>query len=125
RAYNFFWGPWYTMINRANTVLDNLPDMEQLPEAKKKTLMAEAHFLRGMAYFDLVRGFGPVPIRTSPMKSIAGIAAPRSPESEVYALIEDDLKKAEADLPASVGANTGRASIWAAKMMLARVYLTR
>lgn len=125
RAYGFFWGPWYSMINRTNTVLENLPDMEQLPDAQKKTLLAEAHFLRGMAYFDLVRGFGPVPIRASSMQNVAEIGAPRAPEAEVYDLIEEDLKHAEANLPLSVGANTGRASVWAAKMMLAQVYLTR
>jgi len=42
----------------------------------------------------------------------------------VYDLIISDLLVAETDLPATVGSATGRASTWAAKMLLAHVYMS-
>src|SRR5690606_2766626 len=77
-----------------------------------------------MAYFELVRGWGAVPIRTQESTALTPLEAPRSPESEVYALIIKDALAAESGLPLSVGDETGRASTWAAKMLLAHVYLT-
>ena len=117
------WGRIYTAINRANAVLDNVPDIT-MNEALKSRILAEAHFLRANAYFDLVRGWGPVPIRVSETKGLDEVGAPRAPESEVYALIISDAQVAERDLPDISPEGTGRATKWAAKMLLAQVYLT-
>lgn len=117
------WSALYTAINRSNAVLDNVPNIE-MDEALKSSILAEAHFIRALAYFELVRGWGAVPIRTTETTAATPLEAPRAPESEVYALIIADCLAAEAGLPISVGAETGRASVWAAKMLLAHVYLT-
>ena len=117
------WSSFYQTINRANSVIDNVPGIS-MDEAAKKIILAEAHFLRAMAYFDLVRGFGPLPIKTQESVDINSIASPRKPVDSVYQLIVADALVAEQGLPASVGASTGKASVWAAKMLLAEVYLT-
>lgn len=122
---NTSWGSMYTAVNRANAVLDNVPNISNMNEEIRTRILAEAHLLRALSYFELVRGWGAVPIRTSESTDLSELAIPRSPESEVYALIEADLLAAEQGLPLSVGTDTGRASVWAAKMMLAHVYLTR
>ena len=96
-----------------------------MDEAAKNRILAEAHFLRAMAYFNLVRGFGPVPLKTSESVNISTIGASRSAEDAVYSLITDDAIAAVNGLPESVGAETGKASKWAAKMLLSQVYLTR
>ena len=77
-----------------------------------------------MIYFELVRGWGPVPLRIEESIGLNGKDIPRSTEREVYDLIIQDALKAEQDLPESVGSMTGRPSKWAAKMLLAQVYLT-
>jgi hypothetical protein len=118
------WSSFYQTINRANSVLDNVGKIN-MDDAIKKRILAEAHFLRAMAYFDLVRGFGPVPLKTTESVDISKIASPRNPVDSVYDLIIKDGMAAENDLPESVGDETGRASKWAAKMLLAEVYLTR
>lgn len=123
RAANFLWNPYYRVINRANSILENVPQID-MDETKKKTFLGEAYLMRAWSYFDLVRGFGPVPLRTSAIKDLASIAAPRASEEEVYDLIINDLTIAETDLPNSVGENTRRGTKWAAKMLLAQVYLT-
>lgn len=117
------WSALYTAINRSNAVLDNVPKIV-MDETLKSRILAEAHFIRALAYFELVRGWGAVPLRVSETTAATPLEAPRAPESEVYALIIADCQAAENALPLSVGAETGRASVWAAKMLLAHVYLT-
>lgn len=118
------WATLYQAINRSNSVLDNVPNIPKMNEDVRKRILAEAHFLRAMAYFNLVRGWGPVPIKTKESADLSAVAGAREPESKVYDLIVTDALAAEADLPESVGDQTGRASKYAAKMLLAQVYLT-
>ncbi|MEJ7827293.1 MAG: RagB/SusD family nutrient uptake outer membrane protein [Segetibacter sp.] len=118
------WSTLYQQINQANAVLENVPQIEKITPAVKTRILAEAHFLRAMAYFNLVRGYGAVPIKTIESVDISAIAGIREPESKVYDLILADALDAEKDLPESVGAETGRASKYAAKMLLAQIYLT-
>lgn len=119
------WSSFYQTIDRANSVLDNVPGITNISNDAKSTILAEAHFLRALAYFDLVRGFGAVPLKTKESVNLSDMASPRAPVDSVYSLITSDALIAEKDLPESVGDNTGRACKWAAKMLLAEVYLTR
>ena len=118
------WSTLYAAINQANSVLGNVPNITKIGDDVKSQILAEAHFLRAMAYFNLVRGWGAVPIKTTESADISSIAGVREPESKVYELIIEDALAAEKDLPESVGDQTGRASKYAAKMLLAQVYLT-
>ncbi len=118
------WSVLYQSINRANAVLDNVPGIENMSDNVKKRIVAEARFIRAMAYFNLVKAWGAVPIRLHEARDLSALAAPREPEEQVYALIVEDLELAQNDLPTSVGAETGRASVGAAKLLLANVYLT-
>ena len=121
---NTSWGAIYTAINRANAVLDNVPAIPNMNEEVRTRILAEARFLRALCYFELVRGWGAVPLRTKESKDLSELAMARASEEDVYALIVDDLLIAEQGLPLSVGTEKGKASVWAAKMLLAHVYLT-
>ena len=118
------WRTLYNLINRANVVLNRVPDIENINENNQKRILAEAHFLRATGYFNLVRNWGAVPLRISETVDLSTIATPRASVDSVYKLIIDDLTISENDLPESVGNETGKASKWAAKMLLADVYLT-
>ncbi len=118
------WALLYQQINQANSVLANVPNVVKISDDVKNKILAEAHFLRAMAYFNLVRGWGAVPIKTKESDDISAIAGVREPVTKVYDLIVADALAAEKDLPESVGDQTGRASKYAAKMLLAQVYLT-
>lgn len=118
------WSVIYESINRANTALANIPDIE-MDEALKSRLMAELHFIRALDYYNLVRLWGAVPLKIEPSDNIQETSAPRAPVSEVYDLIISDLQAAEGDLPQSyTGNDIGRATSGAAKTLLADVYLT-
>lgn len=119
------WASIYRAINRANAVLDNVPNIsdENINSAVRTRIIAEAHFLRALCYFELVRGWGPVPIKITESTDLSSLEAPRASENEVYDLIISDCMTAESGL-GEVGTQTGRASKWAVKMLLAHVYLT-
>jgi hypothetical protein len=116
------WEKFYMSINRANAVLDNVSGMN-IDEGLKTRVLGEAYFLRAMAYFNLVRAWGPVPIRIHEVVDEKSLPVARSPKADVFKLIETDLTIAEQNLPDDVGTETGKASKWAAKMLLAQAYL--
>jgi starch-binding outer membrane protein, SusD/RagB family len=119
------WNDIYSSINRANLVIDRIPGIS-MDERLKTQYVAEARFLRGMGYYHLVRLWGPVPLRVEPVTSLDALAAPRAAVDDVYRVIVEDLQFAEANLPDRFDlADVGRATRWAAKTLLADVYLTR
>lgn len=117
------WAAMYKSINASNIVLKYVPPIV-MDETKKNALLAEARFLRAFNYYNLVRGWGAVPISTEAVESIDVIGGSRRAVEEVYALIIDDLKFAETNLPVAAEME-GRPTKWSAKLMLADVYLTR
>ncbi|HEU0227783.1 MAG TPA: RagB/SusD family nutrient uptake outer membrane protein [Arachidicoccus soli] len=132
------WDDFYKIIFRSNLVINRVPNIN-FPTALavngtgglfKDQFVGEALFLRAFAHFNLVRLFGPIPLRTTEIKSASEVNIPRSSVADVYALIEKDLIEAAAKLPSSYnnGANgneKGRVTKWAALAMLADVYLTQ
>lgn len=119
------WRGFYQVINNANILLDVTPRLS-LPDADKNPVLGQARFLRALAYYHLVRNFGGVPVRLQPTTSPEQIGGKRASVEEVYKAITDDLTAAEGLLPTRLDNNTvGRATAWAAKALLADVYLTR
>ncbi len=114
------WRSLYRGINRANYVLDQVPGIVDPAFSDQNSIMAEAKFIRALNYFHLVRYWGDVPLLTSPTKTTDNILVSRTPQEQVYSLIRSDLQEATPDLPETA---TGRATLWAAKALMARVAL--
>ncbi|MCU7550635.1 RagB/SusD family nutrient uptake outer membrane protein [Chitinophagaceae bacterium LB-8] len=116
-------------VFKANELLQQLKDNGSsiVTDAALRTRMeAEARFLRAFYYFDLVRWFGKVPVVDHPVSSSEALTIPRSPVSEVYKLIMDDLVFAAGNLPAvNAAADKGKPTKWSAKGILALVHMTR
>lgn len=118
------WSGIYTTLNRINHVIDKVPAVKDplLTDALRNQIIGEAHFLRALAYFDLARTWGGVPIITKPTSTPddnRGIA--RASQEEVYAQVIADLEKAETLLPATTDRyRATRKTVWALK---ARYYL--
>ena len=116
------WNGAYQMINRANLVFSKAPDITD-NTALRDRLVGEAQFLRAWAYFELVVQWGDVPLYTETITSTTGFKA-KSPASDVYALIIQDLTAAANVLPASYGAgDNGRITSGAANALLGRVLM--
>jgi hypothetical protein len=125
------WQRNYEIINASNVVIENI-GLVQDPE-KAKIMVAEAKFLQSLAYFDLVRFFAKpydatitnsqlgVVIRPKAIYNFdSDLSAERSTVDEVYKLVINSLNQAYTDLPAD---NSFYANKYAAKALLARVYL--
>lgn len=116
------WNLFYLSIRNANLVIKNAPNGVSISKTDLDKFVAEAKFLRAFDYFFLVRNWAGVPIRTE--ANMTDIDAKRNTADEVYNLIVEDLKQAETNLP-DVPALVGKPSKWAAKTLLADVYLQR
>lgn len=124
--FNGTWTDYYAAIFRCNTLLQKLDGISWGDNpAIRKRIEGETRFLRAILYFDLVRLFERVPLLTEP--TTANI--PQSEPAETYKLIAGDLKFAAENIPsdaypkAKASENDGRVTTYAAKSMLARVYL--
>jgi len=120
------WRNYYKMINRANMVLTRIAGADPAIVINKDQYIAQAEFLRAIAYFDLVRIWGDVPLITEPIEIADGYKTPREKAEKIYSqVIIPDLLDAESKLPAKyTGVNVGRATKGAAASILGRVYLT-
>lgn len=101
-----FWSGRYSNILGCNTIINALPEMTyaETEEGLYRALAAQAYALRAYHYFCLINTYAlpystanldkpGVVIKTSPEIQIA--PQPRATIREVYALINDDIKKAQ------------------------------
>ena len=111
-----FFGPFYTGLYKsilsANNVIENSTDASEVGQAK---------FLRGLAYFKLVKVFGDVTVNLSATPSVSDDLT-RQAASDVYNnVIIPDLQDAITMLGTQV--SNGRASKYAAQGMLGKVFM--
>lgn len=127
-----YWGvgrPWagcYTIISRANVVLENVSNITNMDTTIRSRILGEAHFLRGWAYFQLVQMYGAVPIRLKSLSADPNANVPRSPVKDVFDVVVNDFKMAETMLlPRSdvKAGDVGRVNRGVAKGFLAKTYL--
>ena len=117
------WVRNYIGIYRANLLMEKMDGIQASDEFKNR-LVAECKFLRAYFHFEQVRFFENIPMLTATIKGPSEYAQDQDPVDVVYNQIALDLVEAADVLPATIDASdAGRASKWAAKALLARVYL--
>lgn len=122
-VYNY-WKAVYHNIARCNVVLMHLDAATD--SVKRTQYEAEARFIRGYHYFNLVRLYGPVFIVDKRLDAVSALNYKRSAIEEVYDFLIADLQFAAENLPdAYPAAELGRATRWAAEGLLAKVRMTR
>jgi hypothetical protein len=123
------WTTAYRAVYGANAVIEGVAasKFSTLTDSARTELTAQAKFVRAFSYFYLINFFGDVPlVLTVDFNKTRYMA--RTPINQVYEQIIQDLKDAQAVLPADYstsGANNGRVipNKWAATALLARTYL--
>lgn len=94
------WRDYYIIITRANTVLANIENADTSIVKNKARHIGEAKFLRALAYFDLVRIFGDVPVVTAGVTIEEAYKIGREKVAKIYdEVIISDLLDAENKLP--------------------------
>jgi hypothetical protein len=118
-----YWDGQYQQINLCNQVIQNVPGVN-MDATLRGRYVGEAKFLRGLAYFNLVRAYGGVPLLLKVAETADELNPSRATRDEVYTAIIADATDAAAVLPAAYGASdVGRATKGAALTLLAKAQL--
>jgi starch-binding outer membrane protein, SusD/RagB family len=114
----------YRGIFRANQVIQYAPQIKDITEELRNTIVGEAKFLRGLYYFHLVNEFGSVPITTALVQTDEDYFKERSPIEDVWTQIISDWNDAETVLPIAWSSEwIGRATKGAVIAFKGRAYL--
>jgi starch-binding outer membrane protein, SusD/RagB family len=134
------WQVCYYIINQANLIFESVQSVNELTADEKTSAEAQCHFLRALAFFDLVKAYAYMPTFNIPSQDRGGVpivlvgvsdpktlnAPARNSVAEVYKQIYDDLNAAItkfSKLPSPNGRAKAFASRAAAQALFSRVAL--
>ncbi len=123
------WVSLYAVIAQANSVINTLPVAvsADVPQDVVDNAVGEARFIRGVAYFYLVRIFGAVPIIDNNNDYVLEPVVPRNRIEDVYEFVRRDFEFAMNNCYDKIRGNNyddnARVSSGSAKAMLAKVHL--
>ena len=115
------WSICYDGINIANNVIEKVPTISNMTEDERNNALGELYFIRALNHFNLLNYFGSIPLKITPTIGVDQLDVPRDPVNVVYDKIIEDLTFASTHISSS--GNKTRASKYAAKALLARVFL--
>lgn len=127
------WPALYRVINMTNLLIEGVPELDDPNFSNREDVLGQAHGLRALAYFDLLRVFGehyipnsqyglPLLLQPIPDNDFNQIPAiSRSSVAETYAQINEDLDVAISFLSESF--DQGTMNYYAALALRARVAL--
>ena len=120
------WSAFFNTVAQCNAVIRNIDAYAgpEVSEGIRRHGIAEARFMRGMAYLYLVRLWGPVPLIEDNTKSLTSTDIKRNTIESVYEFVIRDFQYAAENLPTEP-LQAGRLTSWSAKGMLAKTHLTR
>lgn len=135
---NFTWGPstWtgandptyykISYVAKATEIISAIGNTTSLPDAVKKSYIAQAKALRAWQMYVLYDFYGPVNVKTDPATLTDTAATVRLTAEAYSAQIEKDLTEALPDLKDKYNAdaaNWGRVSKGVARMLLLKLYM--
>ena len=123
------WFNLYSIITRANFIIDGAEKVSYANAATKNNYLAEARFIRAFIYFNLAMKWGDVPLVLSPITNVSQANEQNSRVNKkiVYDSIVADLKfgAENSSLPnIRATADKGRVGKAAINGLLGKVYLT-
>lgn len=119
------WGSLYSVVAQANNTINNIEERStsNVSEEAKTHGIAEARFMRGLAYWYIASLWGDAIIYTNTSDMVNNYVVPANPRADVMEFAIRDLEYAAVNLPATSPA-TGRINKYTAYGMLSRVYLS-
>lgn len=113
------WNAIYATINRANNVIDKVGTVTDasLTNEIRNRIIGEALAIRGLAYFDLARTYGGVPIILTPTISPSdNRGIPRATQQQTFERALADWNQSESLLPETTNRfRVTRKTVWALK----------
>lgn len=120
----FLWIISYDLIAKCNLVIDKAEEIPVSEDELEKVeqIVDQAKFLRAFGYFNMVTLFGDLPLIIHWLDDPNKMDFERSPKSQVWELIEQDLTDA-ANLPLQSLTEHGRATHGAVHALLGKAYM--
>ena len=120
------WRSFFNVVAQSNLTMININRYagEGVSADVKKMAIAEARFMRALAYRYLVSNYGEVPIIENNLALLTDTSLQKNTVSSVWRFMTREMRAAAADLPV-IAAQPGRLTKWSAEGMLARFYLAR
>ncbi|MEO5946171.1 MAG: RagB/SusD family nutrient uptake outer membrane protein [Chitinophagaceae bacterium] len=119
-----YWRTYYRIIDRANGIIKAATTISGMDESRRNKVLAEAKFFRANAVFTLYKLFNNIFVTTEPTtpENATNIVLDKTPEVDIYKLINDDLLFAIANLTMAT-ADFGRITQATARHVKAEVAL--
>ena len=118
------WKDLYRVILNTNIVIEQVTDNEAITPAAQTDIIADARFVRGLAYWHISNLWGNAPYYTEVLTLEEISSLGRTDEATIISGVLDDLTFAQANLQGSYsGADRGRASKWAAAIIEAKIHM--
>ncbi|MDN3688643.1 RagB/SusD family nutrient uptake outer membrane protein [Cyclobacterium jeungdonense] len=114
------WRAVYKGVARTNDVLNTLKEAEDVTDARRAQIIAEARFLRGFFHMEARKMWERVPYIDDETFELSDLESSKVPnDSEIWPDIEADFQAAMNVLP-EVQSDPGRPTKWAAQAFLAK-----
>ena len=122
---NDAWSAFYAVISQANNTINNINNYSTsgVSETAKSQGIAEARFMRGLAYWYLGSLWGCAVIYENTQSLVNNYVVSAAPRTDVIEFAIRDMEYAAVNLPASSPA-AGRINKYSAYGMLSRFYLS-
>ena len=123
---NASWSAFFKVVAQSNMAIYNINKYagEGVSVSVKKMAIAEARFMRALAYRYLVMNWGEVPVITNNLDYLKDTNLLKNTIPSIWRFITREMNAVVNDLPATP-VQPGRITKWTAEAMLARFYLTR
>lgn len=120
------WRSFFIVVGQANLAINNINKYAtaNVSPAVKKMAIAEARFMRALAYRYLTMNWGEVPVIENNLELLNDTTLKKNTVKSIWRFITREMRAVAADLP-ETPIQVGRLSKWSAEGMLARFYLTR
>ncbi len=120
------WRAFFNVVAQSNLFLYNIDRYggSAVSSTVRKMGIAEARFMRALAYRFLVMNWGAVPVIENNFDHLFDSSIRRNTVTSVWRFITREMRAAAEDLP-TTPVQEGRLTKWSAEGMLARFYLTR
>jgi len=120
------WKDFYKIILNANIILDRVEGNPDIPAAAQTDIIADVLFLRSLVYWHITNLWGDAPYYREPLNIDEIRVLGRTDREVIIGDILMDLQIAQDNLPRRdevVSSEFGRASKWAAALVMAKIYM--
>ncbi len=118
------WKDCYKIVLNCNIIIDRVEGNTAITQLVQTDVVAEARFLRALAYWHITNLWGDAPYYTENIKINEIRVLGRTNKGTIIEGIMADLEFAQTNLKSSYpAAENGRASKWAAATVMAKIYM--